>query len=1014
MKKLFTTLLAAAGMMTISHSQTALDFDGADDIVAAGNQISTDLVGTNTFTVEAWVNPSTTTGLGVIIGNYNYPVNNGQMQFLLRRDNDQYSFWIDDGDATGNHPVLSGAGTVVTGQWQHVTGVWDGSEIRIYLDGVLMNTTTSMTGPGFPSYLNDLVFGNNVFTEAFTGQIDNIRVWENVRTATEINEFMSCEVTTNTPGLLASYHFNDGLDGGANATNTVLFDNSGNGYHGTLQNFALTGASSNFTTSNRTDYISVQASLGSASTLDRTNPHQAGDFNGDGFDDILATTSGGSHSIYFSDGFGHFETPVAVLNPIGGSYDVADIDNDGDIDMINYGGNEFKVYVNDGSGNFTELSPVALNGTGGVNVARIGDINGDNLSDVITGNNGTGATDLNEIWINNGTVGNPTFTFSEGLNSTYGAISSIAIGDIDNDGYVDLAFSSGAGAAVIHNNDNNTAFPQGQVVGGYNSFIRFIDWNQDGHLDLVSSDGYNNWGVRVFYNNTTGTFLTDASIAVSIGGGIDYFSYAPVRYTDMNGDGFMDVLTRYWGGPGAGLFLSNGCALTLQSGCEYKLGPADNGVAFGDFNGDGTQDVFCGARDRKSSVSLNFLSPVSTPNLSDITSTSGDEVCEGDQISIEAIVSNTGAILWFSNADGSTQIGAGSPFSPTAGPGTYEYYVGSENPNGCRSLLDTVEVVVNNNPTAALNTTTSVTSLDCFGDTDGELNVDVTLNGTATSSTYEWDDVSSSTTQNLTGLGAGTYMITVTDNNGCTATVSGTVTQPDALAGAATATDVLCNGDTDGEVTLTVTGGTTNYSFEWDDTSTSTTQDLSGLGAGTYTVDITDANGCTAQATATVAEPTTLSGTATTSAETSGNDGSIDLTPAGGTAPYDYNWTGPNGFASTDQNLTGLEGGSYEVTITDDNGCTFVTQVTADSFVGLENIESLNFKVYPNPTNGSFNMETKSNGKVEILSLSGKIVYTTTIEKGKTLLNVDGLAQGVYTLRFASGSTSQIKKLVVR
>tara|TARA_B100000508_G_scaffold60116_1_gene46729 strand:+ start:7537 stop:10572 length:3036 start_codon:yes stop_codon:yes gene_type:complete len=1011
MKKLITTLCAAAGLLSISHAQTALDFDGVNDIVDCGNSLSSDLAGSTTISVEAWVNPSTTTGLGVIISNYNYPTANSELQFLLRRDADEYYFQI-SGTSVG-FGLKTGPGTVATSQWQHVAGTWDGSTMRIYLDGVEMNTQAT-TAISLRTTANKVGIGGNSFNEYLTGKIDNIRIWSDVRTAGEIAGLMNCEVEPNAQGLLAMYHFNDGIDGGTNTTNTLLFDNSGNGNHGALQNFALTGTTSNFTTSNRTDYISIQASLGSAAVADRTSPRQAGDLNGDGFDDIIALTEAGNHDIYYSDGFGHFETPVAIPNPSGGGYDVADIDNDGDVDMLNYGGNQFKVYLNDGSGNFTELTPVVLDGSGGISAARIGDVNGDNLPDVITGNSGTGATDLNEIWINSGTVGNPSFTFLEGLNSNYGSISSIAIGDIDNDNFVDVAFSIGTGAAVIHKNVNNTTFPQGQVVGGYNSFIRFIDWNQDGHLDLVSSDGYNNWGVRVFYNNTTGTFLTTAVVAVSVGGGVDYFSYVPVQYADMNGDGFMDVVSRHWGGAGAGLFLSNGCALTLQSSCDYKLGPADNGVALGDFNGDGTQDVFCGARDRKSSVSLNFMTPVTTPALSDITSTLGDEVCDGEQISIEAVNSNTGTIQWFSDANGSTQIGTGSPFSPTAGPGTYEYYVRSENPNGCRSLLDTVEVIVNELPTATINTANSVTALDCFGDTDGELNVDVTLNGTATSSTYEWDDASTTTTQNLVGVGAGTYMITVTDDNGCTATATGTITEPDLLEGAATATDVLCNGDTDAEVTLTVTGGTTNYSYEWDDASTSTTQNLSGVGAGTYTVTITDANQCTATASATVSEPTELDGSATTTAETNGNDGSIDLTPAGGTSPYSYAWTGPNGFTSTDQNPTGLEGGAYEVTITDDNGCTFVLQVTVDSFVGLESNATNDFMVYPNPSNGAFTIEVASVGVVEIMNINGKIVYTTTTENGKTNLSVPGLAHGVYTLRFTSGNSSQFKKLVIR
>ncbi len=1078
MKRLIITFCAAVGLMNITYAQTALDFDGTDDHVVLANEGNFDF--TTSMTVEFWVKSN---GFGLLEG-------------LVTKGDDSWRVHTETNGTvkfagSSAFPDFASTSAIDDNTWHHVAATYDGTTAKIYIDGV-EESSVAANDPIDNSSFN-VAIGNNLQSlgRAVQAQMDNVRIWSDARTATEITNGMSCEVEPNAQGLVAMYHFNDGIDSGANGSNTLLFDNSGNGNLGTLQNFALTGATSNFVTSNRTDYMSIQAALGSSAQADRMNALEAGDFDGDGFDDLLATTEGGAQDIYFNDGFGHFETPSPIANTIGGVFSVGDIDNDGDIDIVNSGGLTFKVYVNDGAGNFTEQTPVTMNGTGAINVTHIGDVNGDNLADIIIGNAGTNATDLNEIWINNGTAGNPSFIFLEGLNSSYGAISSIDIGDIDNDGNTDIAFSIGTGAAVIHNNSNNTTYPQGQTVGGYNSYVRLLDWNQDGHLDLVSSDGYNNWGVRVFYNDTTGTFLTNAEVIVSIGSGVDYFSYAPTRYADMNGDGFLDVITRYWGGASAGLFLSNGCTVTQQTSCDYKLGPADNSVSIGDYNGDGSPDVFCGARDRKSSVSLNFLTPISTPALSDITSSIGDEVCDGDQISIEATVSNTGTVQWFSNADGSNQIGTGSPFSPTAGPGTYEYYVGSENPNGCRSLLDTIEVIVNENPAVAINTSTSVTSLDCFGDTDGELNVDVTLNGTATSSSYLWDDASNTTTQNLTGVGAGSYSIVVTDDNGCTATTSGTVTEPTDLTASASATDVSCNGDTDGSIDLSVTGGTTSYTYQWDDATNSTTEDLSAVGAGTYNVTVTDANGCTTTATATVTEPDALvatvqatgvscngdtdgsvdlsvtggttaytyqwddaansttedlsavgpgtynvtvtddngctttatatvtepdalAATSATTAELNGNDGSIDLSVTGGTAPYTYNWTGPNGFTSTDEDPTNLEGGTYNVTITDDNGCVFTFEVIVDSFVGINENTLAKFNVYPNPSNGNFTIQSSENGSVNIVNTNGKTVYTTVVSNGKTTLQLSQLAHGVYTIQLTTNAGFQVKKLMIQ
>jgi hypothetical protein len=159
--------------------------------------------------------------------------------------------------------------------------------------------------------------------------------------------------------------------------------------------------------------------------------------------------------------------------------------------------------------------------------------------------------------------------------------------------------------------------------------------------------------------------------------------------------------------------------------------------------------------------------------------------------------------------------------------------------------------------------------------------------------------------------------VTVTDANGCTANAAATVTEPAAaLAASAVATDVLCFGAATGTVDLTVTGGTGPYSYLW--SNGATTEDLTGLVAGSYSVTVTDANGCTANAAATVTEPAQLVATESHTPTCLGTpDGAIDLTVAGGTAPYSYLWS--NG--ATTEDLTGLVAGLYSVTVTDANGC---------------------------------------------------------------------------------------------
>ncbi|CAN5583988.1 hypothetical protein BH10BAC2_BH10BAC2_11050 [soil metagenome] len=129
--------------------------------------------------------------------------------------------------------------------------------------------------------------------------------------------------------------------------------------------------------------------------------------------------------------------------------------------------------------------------------------------------------------------------------------------------------------------------------------------------------------------------------------------------------------------------------------------------------------------------------------------------------------------------------------------------------------------------------------------------------------------------------------------------------------------DVSCNGDNNGAIDITVSGANGTVSYLWNDGNTD--EDRTGLAAGTYSVTVADAKGCEANASFTIAEPDALnvSGITADISTVGGNDGSIDLTVTGGTAPYSYLWDD----GSTDKDRTGLAAGTYNVTITDAHGC---------------------------------------------------------------------------------------------
>ncbi|MBK6996388.1 MAG: hypothetical protein IPH31_16185 [Lewinellaceae bacterium] len=130
--------------------------------------------------------------------------------------------------------------------------------------------------------------------------------------------------------------------------------------------------------------------------------------------------------------------------------------------------------------------------------------------------------------------------------------------------------------------------------------------------------------------------------------------------------------------------------------------------------------------------------------------------------------------------------------------------------------------------------------------------IDLTVSGGVSPYTYSW--TGGATTQDRSGLAAGTYTVTVADANACTKTLSTTITEPAGMVLTETHANVLCNGGSSGSIDLTVSGGVSPYTYSW--TGGATTQDRSGLAAGTYTVTVTDANACTKTLSTTITEPT--------------------------------------------------------------------------------------------------------------------------------------------------------------
>ena len=245
--------------------------------------------------------------------------------------------------------------------------------------------------------------------------------------------------------------------------------------------------------------------------------------------------------------------------------------------------------------------------------------------------------------------------------------------------------------------------------------------------------------------------------------------------------------------------------------------------------------------------------------------------------------------------------------------GTYTVTV--TDANGCTKT--TSATVTQPSDIAPVFLTTHVT---CYGGNNGA--IDMSVSGGTPGYTYLWSN--GATTQDLMNLTAGTYTVTVTDANSCTKAVGIIVVQPSEIIVSETHVNVLCNGASTGSIDLTASGGTGALSYDWSHIAgNNNPQDPTGLAAGTYCVTVTDANGCTKTLCATIMEPPALqlSAIATNASCTGLADGSIDLTVSGGTPGYTYLWS--NGL--TTQDPSGLVAGTYTVTVTDANDCTKTT-----------------------------------------------------------------------------------------
>ncbi len=310
-------------------------------------------------------------------------------------------------------------------------------------------------------------------------------------------------------------------------------------------------------------------------------------------------------------------------------------------------------------------------------------------------------------------------------------------------------------------------------------------------------------------------------------------------------------------------------------------------------------------------------------------------------------------------------------------PGAYQVTLTDD--GGC---LATGQTVVTAPPALLLSGTADSTT--CPESPDGSLSL--TVGGGSGAYQYAWDAPGLPAAATVGGLLPGVYAVTVTDQAGCTATLSLAVPAPAGMTLQLTIEDLTCAAVPAGSAAVTVTGGTAPYSFAWDDPQQTTTPVVSGIGPGGYTVTVTDGNGCQSEATAFIYTPPPVTLAVDVQGMTCDSDsaGIATAVAAGGVPPFQYAWS----TGASQPTVQGLPVGTYTVTATDSYGCSTAATAAVTASSNLV----LSVQVQDESCHG------ESDGSVIAAAAGGTAPLSWLWDQGATGPAINQLAAGSYSV----------------
>lgn len=237
-KIIFSAVFSLTGFTSFSQPGDYLKFDGGNDFVSVNSPQSIP-IGNSHYTIEAWINPSQVGNNGVV-GWGNFGVAN-QCNALKITNVGITNYWWGGGTNDLSVNYIFNPGT-----WYHVAATYDGITKKIYINGALAGSNT----PGANSHnvpnANNFKVGVTNNTEYFDGGIEEVRIWDNAQSGSDIARRRFCELTGSEAGLVVYYKFNQGISGGSNFSEINVVNATSYSNTGLFGNFSLAGSTSNF------------------------------------------------------------------------------------------------------------------------------------------------------------------------------------------------------------------------------------------------------------------------------------------------------------------------------------------------------------------------------------------------------------------------------------------------------------------------------------------------------------------------------------------------------------------------------------------------------------------------------------------------------------------------------------------------------------------------------------------------------------------------------------------------